>query len=122
MTLATYTDLGVKVAELVAKYGTAMTLNRTTGQVYDKVKGAFSVGSSAQLPTHGVLLSIHRGSTFAQQPELVMAGDQTVLLSPETAVLEGDTISILGKIWSIAAISPIQPADVVLGYELLVRP
>lgn len=117
-----YEDRRKTAHTLLVKYGQAMTLrDNTVNEVYDPLTGALTQGSpvSEDYPCRGIIYPITKGKnqdggSVRSQRAILSAEGLSVVPSPSHQLL------VMGRIYEILSVNPLEPAGVVVIYELSV--
>jgi hypothetical protein len=92
--------------KLLSKFGTDITLKRTTGDSVDPVTGTITAGTDASVPTTGLLRPY---PDHVIDGKRIMSGDRELILSYEQMPLPSDRVVIDGEEWSIIGMKAIKP-------------
>jgi len=103
---------------LLTDFGTAITLQRTTGEVEDPVAGTVTGGAAANVTTTGVVLNYKRGLIDGDR---IQQGDRQLILSNEQVPTLTDKPLVDGESMTIVDIEEIKPAGTVVAYKVQVR-
>ena len=115
---AFYTGLAATALRLLTKFGTTVTITRTTGQSIDPVTGVVTPGTTANLSTTGLL---KKYPDDLMDGTRIMTGDRSLILSNEVEPLLTDNPVIGGESWSVVSIETVKPTSVALVYFVQVR-
>jgi len=116
-----YQDIAEEASCAIADAGTTLTIKRSVSGVTDPITGITTGGTVDLHTVTGVKL---RFKNTDIDGTLVKSGDLRILLSVEglTVIPEStDTIMISGIDWKIIDVKPLEPAEIVVLYELQVR-
>ena len=116
-----YASVAQEADSAIANAGTSLTIKRDTAGVTDPITGITTGGRITSYTATGVKLRFKNRDIDGT---LVKAGDLRILLSvaglnitPEST----DTITVSGVDWKIIDVKPLEPAEIVVLYELQIR-
>jgi len=101
-----YSKMATTGRTLLQKFGSPVTLKRTTGGVTDPVTGLVVSGTDASVSTTGLLRPYPDNVIDGVR---IMVSDRELILSDEQPVSPDDRPIIGGEEWSIVSIKTIQP-------------
>lgn len=103
---AFYTKLAATAKSLLVKFGTSITLVRTSSSYRDPLTGNEYTGSDASVITTG-LVTPYPDSIVDNVK--VLSSDRNLVLSSDHEPLPSDTPTIGGEQWSIVNIKTVKP-------------
>lgn len=115
-----YADMALTADELLAEFGAAATLTRTTAGQYDPETGTSTPESTVTQAITAVCIDYE--AKFIDGT-LIIRGDKQVFMSAKgvTPPAAGDKFTWPAAEYSVIAATPLAPAGIVLLYELQVR-
>jgi hypothetical protein len=115
-----YAGLALTAEEIIAEFGAAAVLSRTTSGGYDPETGISA--PEATTLQNVTAVCIDYDAKFIDGT-LILRGDKQVFISANgvTVPAAGDRFAWQGGEYSVIAVTPLSPAGVVLLYELQVR-
>lgn len=113
-----YTDLAATARSLLATYGQAITLKRTTGDSNDPVTGDVTAGTETEFTPNGVLKPFPDALVDGTR---IQASDRELILDDTVAPEMDDEITIDGQDWTIVRIIGTKPAGTALVWRVQVR-
>lgn len=108
------------VIRSLKKVGMPVFLVRETGEEFDPVRGKVTPGATEELKTTGVLTSFTK-TTETEFGGNIVSGDMLLTLTAEVEPLPTDKTLVLGDIWQIVRILPVNPAGTPVCYKIQVR-
>jgi len=116
-----YNSAAEEATRAIINAGTTLTIKRETAGTTDPITGLTTGGTVVSHSAIGVKL---RYKNTDIDGTLVRSGDLRILLSvagltvtPEST----DTITVSGVDWKIIDVKPLEPAEIVVLYELQIR-
>jgi len=113
-----YSGMVATASRLIAKFGAAITVNRTTGETIDPVTNVATGGTPVTLSANGI---IRRYPAKMIDGTRIEQGDKEVVLDPSVTMLIDDTLTIDGDDWNIMDINTVAPDNTPLVYFIQVR-
>jgi len=105
---AFYGKMASVATKLITKFGTTITLVRTTGGSYNPVTGVTVPGTAANVTAIGLVRPYPDATIDGTR---VIAGDRELLLDATTQPLPDDLPQIGGEDWTIVNIKTVKPDD-----------
>lgn len=113
------------IAKTLQSKGQAMVLTRVTGGVFDPVAGSVSGATTQNFTVYGITSnysSITRIASANQPNSMILGGDKKAIISAGVVVpVPGDTLTIMGKVWTVIAVDALAPQGTDLLYTCQVR-
>lgn len=106
--------------KLIAKYGTAITLNAVTAGAYNPAIGSTS-NSAASVDTKAVIRAYTTSKDGAGiAAGLILVGDMEFVVAAEgiTKPKPGDTVTLYGVVYSVITCAEIWSGEQVAAYEI----
>jgi len=91
---------------LLTKFGTSITLARTSGTTFDPITGATVAGSDASVVTTGMVKKYPERMIDGTR---IQSGDRQLILSNEQTPTATDKPVIDGESWSIVSLDKLSP-------------
>jgi len=101
-----YVSMAATALKLLTKFGADVTLQRTTGEVFDPITGSVTAGSVADIVTVGLLRPYPDTVIDGKR---ILAGDKELILSSSQTPHADDRVLIAGEAWSIQNIKAVKP-------------
>lgn len=108
------------IAQTLRAKGQAMTLTRAIAGTFDPVTGGGTGGSTATYTVNGITKS-YKLSSINQPNSLILSGDKQAIIEATTPPIVGDTLTIMGTVWSVIAVDELSPQGVALLYYAQIR-
>lgn len=108
------------VAKTLKAKGQPMILTRVTSGVFDPITGGFTGGASEQFTLYGITKN-YKQADIAASGSLIQGGDKQALIAATVKPLVGDTLQIMGEVWTIISINELSPQGVALMYYVQCR-
>ena len=112
------------ITAVLTRNGQEMTLTHAVAGTFDSVTGAFTGGSSSSVTVNGITTnygSMDRLSSANMPGSTIQTGDKKAIITAETKPLVGDTLTIMGTVWSIIAADSLDPQGETLLYNCQIR-
>lgn len=113
-----YSDMAATALELLAEFGTSITLKRSTGSSIDPTTGATTAGTDTSVITTGMLKKYPDSMIDGTR---IQSGDKELILSSEQVPTTTDKPLIDGENWTVVKIDTVSPAGIPLVYFCQVR-
>lgn len=104
-----YAPIAATAEKLLAKFGSAITLSRKTGDSVDPITGTVTAGTDASVITTGLLTPYPDKMVDGTR---ILKSDRKLVLSNEHAPLPTDKPVIGGESWAIVDIETVKPNGV----------
>ena len=114
-----YDRLSATALRLLAKFGQPVIRSEISISAYDPATSS-AVKTATESSRIGVLLEYPPG-TFHGDGTLVQKGDKQLLLDAAGPIELTDLFLISGKVYTVANISELSPAGVIVMYDLRVQ-
>lgn len=114
-----YNRLAATALQLLIKFGQPVIRSEISISAYDPTTSS-AVKTATETTRIGVLLEYPPG-TFHSDGTLVQKGDKRLLLDAAGPIALTDLFLISGKTYTVATISELSPAGVVVLYDLRVQ-
>lgn len=118
MTSFDYASMADTALALLERFGSTITLTRTTGSSTNPITGVETPGSDASVTTTGLLKPYPDRMVDGNR---ILASDRQLVLSNEQEPLPSDKPVVGGENWSIVDITTVSPAGTVVVYFCQVR-
>ena len=113
------------IAKTLKAKGQPMTLTRSTGGILDPVTGLTAGATNTAYVVNGITSnynSIAKLSSQSDPNSLIQSGDKKAIISAGVVEpLPGDTLTIMGKVWTVIAVDTLCPQGVNLMHTCQVR-
>lgn len=115
-----YADMAATAAEMLAEFGMAVTVTRTTPGARDPDTGTLAAGTTQTWVPRGVKLDY---AAREIDGTLIQAGDQRVYMSAISGLKPkaGDTVTIGAEAWRVVVSRTLAPAGVAVLLDVQVR-
>ena len=113
------------VAKALKLKGQPMTLSRDTGGAFDPVAGGITGAVAQTFTVYGITSNYNSFTKTSAQnnpDSLIKSGDKKAILS--AGVVEpapGDSLTIMGKVWTVISVDTLSPQGVDLMHTCQVR-
>ena len=113
-----YAGMASRAADLLERFGTTVTLSRTSGQTFNPVTEAATGGTTTTLTTTGVLIPFKDALIDGTR---VQSGDRMLVIDNSVAPAVTDKVLVGSVYWNILDIQTASPAGTALVYFVHVR-
>lgn len=115
-----YSEIAAMASEMLAEFGTSVSVSRVTPGSYDPSTGSNSAGTTETWATNGLRLEYADAEIDGQQ---VQRGDLRILLAVVTGLdpKSGDSLDIGGDVFRVVKSKPLKPATVAVYLDVQVR-
>jgi hypothetical protein len=118
MSAAFYNKMATTARDLLLKFGSVVTVTRTTGESINPVTGVVSAGTTVTFSPKGILQNYNDKLVDNTR---ILSGDRRMVLDDTVAPLMSDQITIESELWTIVGIEDKTPAAVPLVYICQLR-
>lgn len=106
MSAAFYTGIAAKAGRLLERFGTTITVKRTTGETLDPVTGTYSGGTTTTYKPKGLFQRIPQQLIDGTR---ILQSDRMIVLDSTVEPLTSDTITVDSEDWTIQEVRPVKP-------------
>ncbi len=118
MSAAFYNKMAITAGKLLTKFGSTVTITRTTGRTDDPVTGAVVSGTTTTYSPKGILQTYRDDLVDGSR---ILSGDRLVVLDDTIEPLTSDKLTINAELWNVVSITQSIPATIALVYFVQVR-
>lgn len=114
------------VAKKLKAKGQLMILSKVGAQIFEPVSGSISFATPQTFPVYGITANYSsiRFPALGNDPgTMILSGDKKALIEVVAGgtPVPSDTLTIMGKVWTVIAVDALAPAGVDLMYTCQVR-
>ena len=118
MSAAFYNNMAATAGKLLSKFGSTVTITRTTGRTDDPVTGVVVNGTTTTYSPKGILQSYRDDLVDGTR---ILSSDRLVVLDDTVEPLTSDKLTINSQLWNVVSITQSIPATIALVYFVQVR-
>lgn len=115
-----YQDMALTAQQMLTEFGQVVTLRRLGAGAYDTSTGRNTLPAPSDVPINGAVFDYPPGQVNGPGG-LILAMDKRLLLSPGTIPTIEDRVIVNSIIYSIKGIQEINPAGIVVMYDMHIR-
>ena len=116
-----YSSLADDASDLIAEYGQAGTIRRTSAGIYDPATGSATGETTTDYPCSALGLTKNKAGVALADGTLVSEADRYFMVESDTAPAVNDRLVLGATTLAIQSVRPLAPGGIALFYEVRAR-